>query len=125
MKATQFIKLIILIFYIVACANKNPADTANDNNVKDTLVTSNTFVPDSFDPGKVIDHVACKTDAAQSYALYIPVEGDKKALPVIYFFDPHADGSLPLKKYKALADQYNFILIGSNNSKNVNDWSTN
>jgi poly(3-hydroxybutyrate) depolymerase len=31
---------------------------------------------------------------------------------------------LPLKKYKTLADAYNFILIGSNNSKNGNDWQT-
>ena len=44
-------------------------------------------------------------------------------MPVIYFFDPHGDGSFPLDKYKALADTYNFILIGSNNSKNGNDWS--
>ena len=31
---------------------------------------------------------------------------------------------MPLKKYKALADKYNFVLIGSNNSKNGNDWKT-
>ena len=30
----------------------------------------------------------------------------------------------PLNKYKSLADVYNFILIGSNNSKNGNDWPT-
>ena len=44
-------------------------------------------------------------------------------MPVIYFFDPHGDGLLPVKKYKALADTYHFILIGSNNSKNGNDWT--
>jgi len=122
MKATQFIKLIILIFYTIACANKNPAETSGDN-TKDTTVVSNAETQDSFDVGKVIHHVICKTDAAQSYALYIPVKGNKEALPIIYFFDPHVDGSLPLNKYKALADAYDFILIGSNNSKNGNDWS--
>ncbi len=122
MKATQFIKLIILIFYAIACANKNPAETSGDN-TKDTTVVSNAETQDSFDVGKVIHHVICKTDAAQSYALYIPVKGNKEALPIIYFFDPHVDGSLPLNKYKALADAYDFILIGSNNSKNGNDWS--
>jgi len=43
---------------------------------------------------------------------------------VIFLFDPHGAGSLPLQKYKALADAYGFILVGSNNSKNGNDWST-
>src|SRR6185437_12952939 len=59
----------------------------------------------------------------QSYALYIPINNNTELLPVIYFFDPHGDGVLPLEKYKALADSFNFILIGSNNSKNGNDWN--
>ncbi len=55
-------------------------------------------------------------DSKYKYALYIP---DKKgALPIIFFFDAHARGSLPVKKYKTLADRYGFILAGSNNSKN-------
>ena len=45
-------------------------------------------------------------------------------LPVVFFFDPHGDGALPLQQYKALADTFGFILIGSNNSKNGNDWNT-
>jgi pimeloyl-ACP methyl ester carboxylesterase len=73
-------------------------------------------------PGQVIDSVICKADPTQSYALYVPAKGQKEALPIIYFFDPHADGALPVKKYKALADAYGFILAGSNNSKNGNDW---
>ncbi|HEY4207263.1 MAG TPA: hypothetical protein VGM31_10640 [Puia sp.] len=74
-----------------------------------------------FQPGKIIT-VKCKANAAQSYALYIPLKGNKAALPMIYCFDPHGDGSLPLKKYKALAEIYGFMLAGSNNSKNGNDW---
>jgi hypothetical protein len=75
-------------------------------------------------PGKIIDTVSCKTDPTQSYALYIPVKGNKEVLPIIYCFDPHGDGALPLKKYRSLADAYGFILVGSNNSKNGNDWQT-
>jgi len=124
MKASQFIKLIIPLFFTIACANKNSGKTVNDNIVKDSVVAKNTFVADTFETGKVITHVICKADAAQSYALYIPAKSTYETLPVIYFFDPHGDGSLPLIKYKALADVYDFILIGSNNSKNGNDWST-
>ena len=87
-------------------------------------VKGGTPVPPSFEAGKIISMVVCKTDATQSYAVYIPVKGNKAALPVVYCFDPHGDGSLPLKKYKTLADAHGFILIGSNNSKNGNDWAT-
>jgi pimeloyl-ACP methyl ester carboxylesterase len=81
------------------------------------------FALHSIGTGQVIDSVICKADPTQSYALYVPAKGMKEALPIIYFFDPHADGALPLKKYKSLADTYGFILAGSNNSKNGNDWS--
>jgi hypothetical protein len=125
MKASLFSTFIILLFYISSCTNKNSFETASSNHTKDTLnISDNITVADSFEVGKIINHVICKADTKQSYALYIPVNGNKNFLPVIYFFDPHGDGSIPLKKYKALADAYNFILAGSNNSKNGNDWLT-
>ena len=74
--------------------------------------------------GQGIQQITCKADPSQSYALYIPVRGDRQSLPVIYFFDSHGVGSLPLRKYKMLADSYGFILVGSNNSRNGNDWTT-
>ena len=74
--------------------------------------------------GKMTDSVICKADPAQSYALYVPARGDRAALPVIFFFDPHANGALPLRKYRTLADTYGFILAGSNNSRNGNDGAT-
>ena len=74
--------------------------------------------------GQVIDKITCQADPAQSYALYIPVRGNQQPLPIVYFFDSHGVGSLPLRKYKSLADTYGFILVGSNNSKNGNDWPT-
>lgn len=80
-----------------------------------------TAQPKPFAVGKVIDKVICLADTAESYALYIPAKGNKTVLPVIYFFDPHGSGSLPLHKYKASADSLGFILIGSNTSKNGND----
>src|ERR1017187_4246613 len=84
-------------------------------------ITISIATPDSFEAGKIIDPVICKSDSTQSYALYIPAKANKSALPIIYFFDAHGDGALPLKKYKSLADAYGFILIGSNSSKNGND----
>jgi predicted esterase len=124
MKATRVISPLLLLFYIIACANRSHRETANDNKGVDSVSAINAVVTDTFETGKVIAQVVCKADAAQSYALYIPAKGNREALPVIYFFDPHGNGSYPLVKYKSLADIYDFILIGSNNSKNGNDGST-
>lgn len=119
----QFIKLLILLFYASSCSVKNSGNTAKETGDFDTSILVNSPDAETIQTGKVIK-VTCKADAGQSYALYIPAKGNEEILPVIYFFDPHGDGSFPLDKYKALADIYNFILIGSNNSKNGNDWPT-
>lgn len=74
-------------------------------------------------PGKLIDTVVSASDASQSYALYYPSQ-KTGPLPILFFFDPHGAGALPLRKYKTLADTYGFILAGSNNSKNGNNWNT-
>ena len=124
MKAIHFLRLAILVFYTISCAGKNHGNTPGDNVDIDTTLAGAISAADTFETGKVITHVICKTDPSQSYALYIPAKGNNDKLPVVYFFDPHGDGALPLDKYKALSDSYDFILIGSNNSKNGNDWPT-
>jgi predicted esterase len=121
MKANRLLLIPVLAIYLVACTGKKTLAVAN-NIVLDTVVNIHIEVTDTFETGRVIKQVACKRDAGQSYSLYIPAKGASKKLPVIYFFDPHGDGSLPLNKYKALAEKYSVILAGSNNSKNGNDW---
>jgi hypothetical protein len=122
MMCSRFIGLFVVILYTQSCAGDSGTTNQQVSISKDTITATSLTPPDSFSLGKVIDTVTCAANAAQSYALYIPVTGNKTALPVIYFFDPHAKGSLPLLKYKQLANTYGFILIGSNNSKNGNDW---
>lgn len=79
---------------------------------------------DHFKRGEMIPDVSCSDDASQSYALYIPKVDSGKALPVVYFFDSHGAGAFPLKMYQSLADNFHYILVGSNNSKNGNDFTT-
>ncbi len=116
--------ILLCFVYITACGNKQPVENDDTNAIDTTTTAITTAAKDSFETGKIINSVVCKTDASQSYALYIPSKFQPSSLPVIYFFDPHAAGALPLKNYKSLADEYGFILIGSNNSKNGNDWTT-
>src|SRR6185312_5060613 len=67
--------------------------------------------------------VTCSDDPAQKYAIYIPFNyTDSKKWPIIYFFDPHGVGNLPLNLYKSLAEKYGFIIAGTYNSKNGMQW---
>lgn len=73
----------------------------------------------TFYPGIVYDSVNCFHNPGESYALYLPKNYiATKKFPVLFFFDAHARGWLPVKRYKALADSFSFILAASNESKN-------
>jgi dienelactone hydrolase len=69
-------------------------------------------------PGQIAD-ATCESDAAQTYALYLPsAYTPAKRWPIIYFFDPGGHGRRPLELYKDIAETFGFILAGSNNSRN-------
>jgi predicted peptidase len=88
-------------------------------NTKDTMVQNDTVPKQEFVPKKIYAGIRCKTDERFSYALYLPANfTENKKYPYVLFFDAHASGTLPLEKYSALADQYDFILVASNESKN-------
>lgn len=77
-----------------------------------------------FSTGKIIDTVVCQSDSSLFYALYLPSDyTTAKKWPVIYFFDPHGAGKLPLTKYQQLAATYHFILVGFYNSHNGLDFN--
>ncbi|MEO7120535.1 MAG: hypothetical protein ABIY62_05530, partial [Ginsengibacter sp.] len=103
MKVGQLIKLAILLFYAASCTGGNHEETTNENDDIDTSIVAHQAIFNIFQKGKVIPNVLCEADPAQSYALYIPSKSSQEPLAVIYFFDPHGDGSLPLDKYKSLA----------------------
>ncbi len=55
----------------------------------------------------------------QSYALYVPTNYvPERSWPMIYVFDPGANGSRPLELMKEAAETYGYLLAGSNNSRN-------
>src|SRR5438477_4872664 len=69
--------------------------------------------------GKVIGDVKCAADASQSYALYVPsnYSPDRK-WSVLVAFHPAARGRAMVEKYQAAAEQYGYIVAGSNTSRN-------
>ncbi len=87
----------------------------------DTTMATPTYDA-SLPKGRVVDSITCK-DGSQDFALYLPAHyNPAQAYPCIYFFDPHGHGGLPLRMYKELAEQYGFVLVGSNASKNGMQW---
>jgi hypothetical protein len=68
--------------------------------------------------GEIIT-VTCKSDINNTYQLYLPANYNlEKTWPLIYCFDSHGDGNLPINLLRQFAEREGFILVGSNSSRN-------
>jgi len=73
----------------------------------------------SLPRGTIIDDVKCAADPTQSYALYLPSTYSPDRLwNLLIGFHPAARGRLIVEKYQAAAEQYGYIVAGSNTSRN-------
>ncbi len=73
----------------------------------------------NMEPGKVLPSIHCLDDSAHVYSLYLPGQySSRDNWPVIYWFDPQANGLGAVEKYHSLAETFGFILVGSNISRN-------
>ena len=116
-------KLLFLLLICGSCTSGNrggkTSQTADNDSVQKTAPAPITHHFKAFGTGKVINHVACEQDTTETFCLYLPKAYDStKSWPVIYFFDAHARGKLPVNKYKDLAEKYQVIFAASNNSQN-------
>ena len=111
--------LTVTVLFFVSC---NAGNGRQDSNNQSGQAAAQTFDA-SLTKGAVTDSMACRKDASQTYALYLPsYYNSAKAFPCIYFFDAHARGSLPVKTYKDIAEKYGFVLVGSDVSQNGTSW---
>jgi|AntAceMinimDraft_17_1070374.scaffolds.fasta_scaffold00511_12 dienelactone hydrolase len=107
MKSNAKIFFIIFFFILQSCSSKKDKDNNEEHFVK----------------GKVIEKIICKKDTSQNYSLYLPsYYNSDKQWAVIYAFDSHARGNIPVKLLKDNAEKYGYIIVGSNNSKNGLSW---
>ncbi len=112
MKNIYFIQIIIL--FAISFQSCSSCNTNHKKNNKDS----------AFEKGKVISKVVCKKNITQSYALYIPLNySEDKKSPIVYAFDSHGKGLLPVELFKDEAEKYGYIIVGSNNSKNGTPWN--
>ena len=74
---------------------------------------------DGIQKGVVIQSLPTQADPAQTYALFLPAEyGSRTKWPVLICFDPGARGYLPVECFRQAAENYGYIVAGSNNSRN-------
>lgn len=116
----QFIFIASAIILTTACGNNVKTETTTTP----LSTIQATAVADTFNPGIIYQNIKCLNDSSNSFALYIPKNDSIKNKPIVFFFDAHGDPLLPLNNYKKLADDFGYILVGSYNSKNGNDWNT-
>jgi len=83
------------------------------------LLTALIFGPLALPRGEIIDSVKCVEDETQSYALYLPpTYCSEKKWPILLALDPGGRGKMPLQAFEQAAQEYGYILAGSNNSRN-------
>src|SRR5712671_6514730 len=83
------------------------------------LALSTPVAAEDLPRGEVIESVTCQAAPSQSYALYLPSSyTPDRAWPVIYLFDAGGRGRNAVDRYRAAAEEYGYILAGSNNSRN-------
>ncbi len=74
---------------------------------------------------KLFESLAIHSDTTLSFAAYFPASVDDiRTANCIIFFDPMGSGIFPVELYKNLAEQYQVILIGNNNSRNGMDFNS-
>ena len=74
---------------------------------------------EELDRGKIINKIYCRDDNEYSYALFLPsVYSKEKKWPIIFGLDPGARGRIPVEKFRAAAEKYGYIVVGSNNARN-------
>jgi hypothetical protein len=77
------------------------------------------LTPLCFPTGEIFDRVSCINNESQQYALYLPSDYvPEKKWAILLALDPGARGRLPLEVFKAAAEEYGYIVVGSHNSKN-------
>lgn len=117
-------RLIIFWNFLIVCSLFLSCASAPEKKEAVQQVDSSTVVQTHFtkiklEPGKILSNIKSESNSNVSFSVYVPSEYNDTTLPpVVYFFDPHADGNLPLEKYKSVADAFKFIMVGCNSVDN-------
>lgn len=94
MKLHMIVGGLLFLIGATACGN-NDGNTSSGDYRKDQQAKSLIGHLDSFPRGKVMESLVGQRDSSLSFDLYIPLSGNAKTLPIVYFFDPHGTEPCP------------------------------
>jgi hypothetical protein len=115
----------ILVFLIAAC--NNSGSQSDDKKAVDTFITpmADTATAENTETHVSDNNLAApaapvkKKATTAAFEYFAPTATTPSAgWPVIFAFDPHARGSYVINKYKNLAEEFGFVLVASNRSRN-------
>ena len=107
-------KNILFLMILLALTACRQSGNTNDSQPETQTQNTKRQVADTIYPAERVAH-----DTTLTYALYVPSSYHKKGdRPVLLFFDSHGAGIRPVRLYRDLAEQYGYILMGSNDSRN-------
>ena len=87
------------------------------------IFTTSTFAAGT---GRLVENVATRADATQTYTLYLPSKYDAtKAHPLLLIFDPRGRGTQAAEIFRDAAEEYGWILISSNQTRSDDDSAPN
>jgi predicted esterase len=90
------------------------------------LLLSTTLLAAEPERGKLVENVAARLDATQTYTLYLPARYDAAAKhPLLFVFDPRGRGTFAADLFKGAAEQHGWIVISSNQTRSDDDGSAN
>lgn len=118
----QFTILIPTVISFHSCNSSNSSEKSNTDSTVTVSASKEIYThhySTEFKTNEISRNIKCLADSSKSYSLFLPADYDtSKSFPLLIFFDAHARGNLPLKKYISLAQKYHFVFVGSNNSQN-------
>lgn len=119
--------LLISAFFYQCMSPENPKGKSTDSeraSSESSKISNPVNSVIQEDDQGISDSVVSKAFNAMNtikpgYSTFIPSSvNTEDEVPVIFIFDPHANGQLPIEKYKNLAEEFGFVLVGSNKSQN-------
>lgn len=107
------LSLLLLPILLLSCSSEPKQGVTDTPTVAEKKTPANI----ELKKGEVTHGIPCGN--GQTYDLYLPSNYNNSASwAVLFAFDPQGDGSLPLEKYKSLAEEFDVVMVGSNYSKN-------
>ena len=79
-----------------------------------------------FPRGEVTEHIACRTDPTQTYALYLPPDySAERRWPVAILMDPRGHAMVPIDLFRQAAGRRGYILMSSYDTASDGPWEPN